>query len=83
MYKKPSDETIPMMRNKCRYLKVLIIDEGNLWTFRSSIKNYHAKFVTIDGVSLLVVGYFLQLPSTNQKGVLMKSNKGSYMSFSG
>ena len=35
------------------------------------------------GVSLLVVGLLLQLPSAKQKGVIMKPSKGSYRSFSG
>ena len=35
------------------------------------------------GVSLLVVGDFLQLPPVSQKGVLMKVKKGSYSSFNG
>ena len=35
------------------------------------------------GVSLLVVGDFLQLPPVNQKGVFMKPIKGSYKSFNG
>ena len=33
------------------------------------------------GVSLLVVGDFLELPAVNQKGVFMKSSKGSHGSF--
>ena len=36
-----------------------------------------------DGVSLLVVGDFLQLTPVNQKGVFMKPSKGLYRSFSG
>ena len=35
------------------------------------------------GVSLLVVGDFLQLPPANQKVVFMKPSKESYKSFSG
>ena len=52
-YKKPSDETLLMLRNKYQCLKVLIIDEiindkkRNFWAFRSSVKNCHGKFVTI------------------------------------
>ena len=36
---------------------------------------------TFDGVPLLVVGDFLQLPPVNQKGVFMTPSKGSYRSF--
>ena len=35
------------------------------------------------GVSLLVVGDFLQLPPVNQKGVFMKPSKGSCRSLNG
>ena len=35
------------------------------------------------GVSLLVVGDFLQLSPVNQKGVFMKPSKGSYRYFNG
>ena len=35
------------------------------------------------GVSLLVVGDFLQLPPVNQKGVSKKPSKGSYRSLNG
>ena len=85
-HKKPSDEILCMFRNKHQYLKVLmgrdISDmKRNIWAFRSSIKSYHAKFVTIGGVSLLVVGDFLQLPPVKQKGVFMKPSKGSDRSF--
>ena len=36
-----------------------------------------------DGVSLLVVGDFLQFLPVNQKGVFMKPSKGLYRPFSG
>ena len=35
------------------------------------------------GVSLLVIGDFLQLPPVNQKGVFMKPSKRVYRSFNG
>ena len=35
------------------------------------------------GVSLLLVGDFLQLPPVNQKSVFMKPRKRSYKSFNG
>ena len=68
-HKKPSDETLYMLRNKHQYLKVLMGRDTsdmkrNVWAFRSSIKSYHAKFVTIGGVSLF-----------------MKPSKGSDKSF--
>ena len=49
--KRPSDETLHMLRSKYQHLKVLIIDEismmGKETLFRSNVKSYHAKFVTI------------------------------------
>ena len=35
------------------------------------------------GISLLVVGNFLQLPPVNQKGVFLKPSKASYRLFNG
>ena len=87
--KKPSDETLHTLRNKYQYLKVLIIDElsvigretfGHLDLVLKAIMQNSSPF---GGVSLLVVGYFLQLSPVNQKGVFMKPSKGSYRSFSG
>ena len=88
-YKKPSDETLHMLRNKYQYLKVLIIDEisvigretfGHLDLVLKAIMQNSSPF---GGVSLLVVGDFLQLPLVKQKGLFMKPCKGSYRSFSG
>ena len=88
-YKKPNDETLHMLRNKYQYLKVLIIDEismigretfGHLDLALKAIMQNSSPF---GGVSLLVVGDFLQLPPVNQKGVFMKPSKGSYRSFNG
>ena len=89
-YKKPSDETLHILRNKYQYLKkVLIIDEisvigretfGRLDLALKAIMQNSSPF---HGVSLLVVGDFLQLPHVNQKGVFMKPSKGSYRSFNG
>ena len=89
-YKKPNDETLHILRNKYQYLKkVLIIDEisvigretfGHLDLALKAIMQNSSPF---SGVSLLVVGDFLQLPHVNQKGVFMKPSKGSYRSFNG
>ena len=88
-YKKPSDETLHMLRNKYQYLKVLIIDEismigretfGHLDLALKAIMQNSSPF---GGVSLLVVGDFLQFPPVNQKGMFMKPSKGSYRSFNG
>ena len=88
-YKKPSDETLHMLRNKYQYLKVLIIDKismigretfGHLDLVLKDIIQNSSPF---GGVSLLVVGDFLQLPPVNQKGVFMKPSKGLYRSFNG
>ena len=83
-YKKPSDETLHMLRNKYQYLKVLIIDEisvigretfGHLHLALKAIMQNSSPF---GEVSLLVVGDFLQLLPVNQKGVFMKTSKGLY-----
>ena len=88
-YKKPSDETLHMLRNKYQYIKVLIIDEismigretfGYLDLALKAIMQNSSPF---GGVSLLTVGDFLQLPTGNQKVVFMRPSKGSYRSFSG
>ena len=86
-YKKPNDETLPMLRNKYQYLKVLIIDEISVIgreTFEHldlALKAIMQNLSLFDGVSLLVVGDFSQLPPVNQKGVFMRPSKGSYRSF--
>ena len=84
-YKKPSDETLyHMLRNKYQYWKVLIIDEISMIgreTFRHLdlvLKAIVQNSSPFGGVSLVVVGYFLQLSPVNQKGVFMKPSKGSY-----
>ena len=88
-YKKPSDETLHMLRNKYQYLKVLIIDEISMIgreTFGHldlALKAIMQNLSPFGGVSLLVVGDFLQLPPVNQKVVFMKPSKGSYRSFNG
>ena len=65
-----------MLRNNYQYLKVFIIDEilmirretfGHLDLVLKTIMQNLSPF---GGVSLLVLGDFLQLPSVNQKGVL-------------
>ena len=88
-YEKPSDETLHKLRNKYEYLKVLIIDEISMIgkeTFEDSdlaLKNIKQNLLQCGGVSLLLVGDFLQLPPLNQKSVFMKPSKGSYKSFNG
>ena len=88
-YKKPSDETLHMLRNKCQYLKVLIIDEISMMQRETlghldvALKAIMQNLSPFSGVSLLVVRDFLQLPPDNQKGVFMKPSKESYRSFSG
>ena len=78
-YKKPDDETLHMSRNipvlESFANKLNINDrKGNFWTFRSSIKSYHAKIVTI-WWSFFVSCRFFQLPPVNQKGVFMRPSK--------
>ena len=88
-YKKSSDETLHMLRNKYQCLKVLVIDEISMIgreTFRHldlALKAIMRNSSLFSGVSLLVVGDLLQLLPVNPKGVFMKPSKGSYRSFSG
>ena len=88
-YRKPRDEILHMLRNKYQYLKVLVTDEISMIgreTFRHldlALKAIMQNALPFGGVSLLVVGDFLQLPPVNQKGVFMKVKKGSYSSFNG
>ena len=48
-----------------------------------ALKAILQNFSLFGGVSVLVVGDFVQLPPVNQKGVFMKPSKGSYRSFNG
>ena len=82
-YKKPSDETLHMSRNKYQYLNVLIVDEismigretfGDLDLALKAIMQNSSPF---GGVSLLVVGDILQPPPVNKKSMFMKPTKGS------
>ena len=88
-YNKPNDETLHMLRNKYQYLNVLIIDQisvigrENFGHSDLALKAIMQNSSPFDGVSLLVVGDFLQLSPVNQKGVFMKPSKGSYRSFNG
>ena len=88
-YKKPSNETLHMLRSKYQYLKGLIIYEISMIgreTFGHldlALKAIIENLSSFGAVSLLVVGDLLQLPLVNQKGVFMKPSKGSYRSFNG
>ena len=88
-YQKPSDEILHKLCNKYQYLKVLIIDEISMTgreTFEDldlALKNIKQNLLQFHGVSLLLVGDFLQLPPVNQKSVFMKPNKESCKSFNG
>ena len=88
-YKKPSYETLQMLRNRYQYLKVLIIDEISVVVIETSghldlvLRAIMQNSSPFGGVSLLVVGDFLQLSPVNQKGVFMKPSEGSYRSFNG
>ena len=86
-YRKPSDEVLHVMRNKYKYLKVLLIDEISMTgkeTFRhlnrtlQLIKNNTFPF---GGISVIAIGDFLQLPPVMQQGIYVKTNqtqKGTY-----
>ena len=88
-YKKPSDETLHMLRNKHQYLNVLIIDQmpvigrEKFRPLNLLLKAIMRNSPPFGGVSLLVVGNFLQVSPLNQKGIFMKPHKGPYRSFNG
>ena len=48
-----------------------------------ALKNIKQNLLPAGGVSLLLVGDFLQQPPVNQTSVFMKPSKGSYKSFNG
>ena len=78
-----------MLRNRYQYLKVLIIDEISMIVIETSghldlvLRAIMQNSSPFGGVSLLVVGDFLQLSPVNQKCVFMKPSEGSYRSFNG
>ena len=88
-YRKPRDEVLHEMRNKYKFLKVLLIDEismiGNE-TFKhlnlalQLIKNNTLPF---GGVCLMPIGDFLQLPPVKQQGLFMKPKAGTYAALQG
>ena len=88
-YKKPSNETFHILRNKYQYLEPLIIDEipmigrKTVGYLHLALKSIMQNLSPFGGVSLLVVGDLLQLPPANQKRVFMRPSKGSYRLFSG
>ena len=86
-YVKPSDKTLHEMRNKYKYLKVLLIDEISM-TGRDTFKYLDLTLQYImqnslqfGGVSLMVIGDLLQLPPVKQPGIFMNVRKGTYEAF--
>ena len=80
-YKKPGDEILHLLRNKYQYLKVLVIDEifmigretfEHLDLVLPAIKQSSFPFV---GVSLLVVGDFLERHQLTKKLCLKKQER--------
>ena len=57
--------------------------ERETWAFNLALNDSMQNWSPFVGVSLLFVGYFLQLPPVNQKDVFMKPRKRSYRSFNG
>ena len=88
-YRKPRDEVLHSMRNKYKYLKVVLIDEISMTgeeTFDYTdktlqlIKNNTLPF---GGVSVISIGDFLQLPPVQQQAIFMKAKKGTYKALQG
>ena len=87
-YEKLSDETLPILRNKCR---LIFKSFGNRWNisdrkktsghFDLGLKAIMQNSLPFGGVSLLVVGDFFRLQPINQKSVFMKSSE-SYIGHS-
>ena len=88
-YKKPKDEIIHDMRNRYKYLKVLMIDEISMvgcQTFQHldlAMQLIMSNSAPFGGVSVIAIGDLLQLPPVNQQGVYMCPKKGTYESFQG
>ena len=88
-YIKAGNERLHILRNKYRFLKVLIIDEismvGNE-TFHHldlRLQDIMDNKLPFGGISVLVVGDLLQLNPVKQQGVFMLPNKGTYEAFQG
>ena len=71
-YKKPSDDTLHMLRNKYQYLKVLIIDEISKIGWET--------FGHLD-LAYKAIKIFCATATCQPKSMLMKPSKGSYKSF--
>ena len=76
-----SDEVLHEMRNKYRYLKVLLIDEMiGKETFNHTdlaLKLIKGNSLPFGGVYILTIGDFLQLPAIKQKLISMNEMKGT------
>ena len=88
-YVKPRDEILHEMKIKYEYLKLVLIDEismiGNETFEQLNLALQHIKGnnLPFGGISLLVIGDFLQLPPVKQLGVFMHARKGTYKAFNG
>ena len=88
-YVKPRDEVLHEMKIKYEYLKLVLIDEismiGNETFEQLNLALQHIKGnnLPFGGISLLVIGDFLQLPPVKQLGVFMHTRKGTYKAFNG
>ena len=89
-YKKTKDETFHEMRNRYKYLKVLIIDEISMVgckTFQHlnlAMQLIMSNSSQFGGVSVIAIGDLLQLPPpVNQQGIYMCPKNGTYESFQG
>ena len=88
-YVKPRDEVLHEMKIKYEYLKLVLIDEismiGNETFEQLNLALQHIKGnnLPFGGISLLVIGDFLQLPPVKQLGVFIHTRKGTYKAFNG
>ena len=88
-YRKPSDEVLHCMRNKYKYLKVLLIDEISMTgdeTFNhlnKALQLIKKNSLPFGGVSLIAIGDFLQLPPVKQQAIFTNAKKGTYKALLG
>ena len=88
-YQKPRDEVLHLMRNKYKYLVVLLIDEISMVgdeTFDhldQALKYIKQNSLPFGGVSMLPTGDFFQLPPVGMKCTFMSPHKGCYKAFQG
>ena len=88
-YRKPRDEVLHEMRNKYKYLKVLVTDEISMTgddTFKHlnlALQLIKENSLPFGGISVMTIGDFLQLPPVKQNAIYVNAKEGTYEALSG